>query len=49
MNNSFLFIRPNRNLVKREKRLLSNKKRLAKVESKMKVWQEEYLRKMENR
>lgn len=46
MNNSYLFPRQNRNLVKKQKRLLNNKKRLAKVELKMKIWQEEYLKKI---
>ncbi|MDD2290637.1 MAG: hypothetical protein PHV52_00025 [Aliarcobacter sp.] len=46
MNNSCLFIRQNWNLVKRQKRLLGNKKRLAKEELKMKVLQEKYLEKV---
>lgn len=46
MNHSYLFPRQNRNLVKKQKRLFNNKKRLAKEELKMRVFQEEYLKKI---
>lgn len=46
MNHSCLFVRQNRNLVKKQKRLFNNKKRLEKEELKMKILQEEYLKKI---
>lgn len=46
MNNSYLFPRQNRNLVKKQKRLFNNKKRLEKEELKMKKLQEKYLEKL---
>lgn len=44
MNHSYLFIRQNRNLVKKQNRLLNNKKRLEKEELKMKNLQDKYLK-----
>lgn len=46
MNHSCLFIRQNRNLVKKQKRLFNNKKRLEKKEAKMRILQEKYLEKL---
>jgi len=46
MKNSDLFTRQNRNLVKKQIRLLNNKKRLEKEERRMRVLQEKYLEKL---
>jgi hypothetical protein len=46
MNHSYLFIRQNRNLVKKQKRLFNNKKRLEKEELKMRVKNESFSRRI---